>query len=81
MFGLKVTGDPGATVGLVAVDKGVYVLNNKHHLNQKKVIALSLKIFDRGLSSSFELLSKSILFGSNYMQASDANEALYPVSP
>ncbi|KAM8771712.1 complement C3-like isoform 2-T2 [Acanthopagrus schlegelii] len=37
MFGLKVTGDPGATVGLVAVDKGVYVLNNKHHLNQKKV--------------------------------------------
>nr|XP_046263009.1 complement C3-like [Scatophagus argus] len=37
MFGLKVTGDPGATVGLVAVDKGVFVLNNKHHLNQKKV--------------------------------------------
>ncbi|KAF3844095.1 hypothetical protein F7725_016143 [Dissostichus mawsoni] len=25
MFGLKVTGDPGAIVGLVAVDKGVYV--------------------------------------------------------
>nr|XP_046263023.1 complement C3-like [Scatophagus argus] len=37
MFGLKVTGDPGATVGLVAVDKGVYVLNNKHRLTQKKV--------------------------------------------
>ncbi|XP_044045871.1 complement C3-like isoform X1 [Siniperca chuatsi] len=37
MFGLKVTGDPGATVGLVAVDKGVYVLNNNHRLNQKKV--------------------------------------------
>uniref|UniRef100_A0A8C2Z4A2 Complement C3a, tandem duplicate 1 n=1 Tax=Cyclopterus lumpus TaxID=8103 RepID=A0A8C2Z4A2_CYCLU len=36
-FGLKVTGDPGATVGLVAVDKGVYVLNNKHRLTQKKV--------------------------------------------
>ncbi|XP_029941864.1 complement C3-like [Salarias fasciatus] len=34
---LKVTGDPGATVGLVAVDKGVYVLNNKHRLTQKKV--------------------------------------------
>uniref|UniRef100_A0A672IQA9 Complement C3-like n=1 Tax=Salarias fasciatus TaxID=181472 RepID=A0A672IQA9_SALFA len=28
---------PGATVGLVAVDKGVYVLNNKHRLTQKKV--------------------------------------------
>ncbi|XP_078100911.1 complement C3-like [Sander vitreus] len=37
MFGLKVTGDPGATVGLVAVDKGVYVLNNKDRLTQKKV--------------------------------------------
>ncbi|TDH11167.1 hypothetical protein EPR50_G00057890 [Perca flavescens] len=37
LFGLKVTGDPGAIVGLVAVDKGVYVLNNKHRLTQKKV--------------------------------------------
>ncbi|TDH08996.1 hypothetical protein EPR50_G00103780 [Perca flavescens] len=37
MFGLKITGDPGATVGLVAVDKSVYVLNNKHRLTQKKV--------------------------------------------
>ncbi|KAK5620862.1 hypothetical protein CRENBAI_017565 [Crenichthys baileyi] len=37
MFSLKVTGDPGAKVGLVAVDKGVYVLNNKHRLTQKKV--------------------------------------------
>uniref|UniRef100_A0A3Q3G355 Complement C3 n=1 Tax=Labrus bergylta TaxID=56723 RepID=A0A3Q3G355_9LABR len=37
MFGLKVTGDPEAKVGLVAVDKGVYVLNNKHRLTQKKV--------------------------------------------
>lgn len=36
MFGLKITGDPGATVGLVAVDKGVFVLNNKHLLNQQK---------------------------------------------
>uniref|UniRef100_A0A4W6G8K3 Anaphylatoxin-like domain-containing protein n=1 Tax=Lates calcarifer TaxID=8187 RepID=A0A4W6G8K3_LATCA len=36
-FGLKVTGDPEATVGLVAVDKGVFVLNNKHRLTQKKV--------------------------------------------
>ncbi|KAM8843649.1 complement C3-like [Synchiropus picturatus] len=37
MFGLKVTGDPGAAVGLVAVDKGVYVLNNKHRLTQQKI--------------------------------------------
>nr|ADU33222.1 complement component c3 [Epinephelus coioides] len=37
MFGLKVTGDPGSTVGLVAVDKGVFVLNKQHRLTQKKV--------------------------------------------
>nr|XP_014978314.2 complement C3 isoform X1 [Macaca mulatta] len=34
---LKVTGDAEATVGLVAVDKAVYVLNSKHKLTQKKV--------------------------------------------
>lgn len=43
MFGLKVTGNPGATVGLVAVDKGVFVLNNKHRLTQKKAIFMSLR--------------------------------------
>ncbi|KAM9792656.1 complement C3-like [Neosynchiropus ocellatus] len=37
VFGLKVTGDPGAAVGMVAVDKGVYVLNNKHRLTQQKI--------------------------------------------
>ncbi|XP_036067543.1 complement C3 [Oryzias melastigma] len=37
MFSLKVSGDPGATVGLVAVNKGVYVLNSKHRLTQKKI--------------------------------------------
>ncbi|XP_077936555.1 complement C3-like [Gasterosteus aculeatus] len=37
MFVLKVAGDPEAKVGLVAVDRGVYVLNNKHRLTQKKV--------------------------------------------
>ncbi|KAJ8798181.1 hypothetical protein J1605_016814 [Eschrichtius robustus] len=34
---LKVTGDAEATVGLVAVDKAVYILNSKHKLTQKKV--------------------------------------------
>ncbi|KAG3280375.1 cobra venom factor-like [Ictidomys tridecemlineatus] len=34
---LKVTGDAEATVGLVAVDKAVYVLNSKPRLTQKKV--------------------------------------------
>lgn len=40
-FVLKVTGDPEAKVGLVAVDRGVYVLNNKHRLTQKKAISFS----------------------------------------
>ncbi|KAA0721785.1 Complement C3 [Triplophysa tibetana] len=35
-FGLKLTRDPGAKVGLVAVDKGVYVLNN-NRLTQSKI--------------------------------------------
>ncbi|XP_051750126.1 complement C3 isoform X5 [Ctenopharyngodon idella] len=37
MFSLKITGDPGAKVGLVAVDKGVYVLNDKNRLTQTKI--------------------------------------------
>ncbi|TSK18105.1 Complement C3 [Bagarius yarrelli] len=35
-FQLKVTGDPGAKVGLVAVNKAVFVLN-KNRLTQKKI--------------------------------------------
>ncbi|KAL7852217.1 hypothetical protein SRHO_G00180020 [Serrasalmus rhombeus] len=34
---LKIAGDPGANVGLVAVDKGAYVLNNKSILSQAKI--------------------------------------------
>ncbi|KAM4584754.1 complement C3-like [Odontesthes bonariensis] len=37
MFNLRITGDPQATVGLVAVDKSTYVLNSKNHLTQKKI--------------------------------------------
>lgn len=34
---LKMTGNPSANVFLVAVDKGVYVLNNKNRLTLTKV--------------------------------------------
>ncbi|XP_037680034.1 complement C3-like [Choloepus didactylus] len=34
---LKIEGDHGARVGLVAVDKGVFVLNNKHKITQSKI--------------------------------------------
>ncbi|RXM92755.1 Complement C3 [Acipenser ruthenus] len=36
-FELKISGDPGAKVGLVAVDKAVFLLNNKNKLTQSKV--------------------------------------------
>ncbi|KAM4750145.1 complement C3-like [Anableps anableps] len=48
-LGLKITGDPGATVGLVAVDKGVYILNNKYRLTQKKIWDVVEK-YDTGCS-------------------------------
>ncbi|KAL7845319.1 hypothetical protein AOLI_G00235110 [Acnodon oligacanthus] len=35
-FDLRITGDPGAKVGLVAVDKGIFVLN-KNRLTQEKI--------------------------------------------
>lgn len=34
---LKIEGNQGARVGLVAVDKGVFVLNKKNRLTQSKV--------------------------------------------
>ncbi|XP_067416528.1 A.superbus venom factor 1-like [Emydura macquarii macquarii] len=34
---IKVEGDAGARVGLVAVDKAVYVLNKKHKISQTKI--------------------------------------------
>uniref|UniRef100_UPI00398E3598 complement C3-like n=1 Tax=Pristiophorus japonicus TaxID=55135 RepID=UPI00398E3598 len=36
-FALKLTGDPGARVGLVAVDKAVFILNKKNKLTQSKI--------------------------------------------
>ncbi|XP_032066071.1 complement C3 [Thamnophis elegans] len=34
---IKLEGDPGARVGLVAVDKAVYVLNNEYKISQTKI--------------------------------------------
>ncbi|KAL2086308.1 hypothetical protein ACEWY4_017367 [Coilia grayii] len=49
-FSLSITGDPGARVGLVAVDKGVYILNNKHRLTQTKIWDIVEKL-DTGCSA------------------------------
>lgn len=34
---LKITGEPGASVGMLALDKGVLVLNKKNRMSQNKV--------------------------------------------
>uniref|UniRef100_A0A8D3CZU9 Complement component c3a, duplicate 5 n=1 Tax=Scophthalmus maximus TaxID=52904 RepID=A0A8D3CZU9_SCOMX len=61
VFVLKVTGDPDATVGLVAVDQGVYVLNNKHRLTQKKVWDIVEK-YDTGCTPGGGKDSMSVFF-------------------
>ncbi|XP_073327894.1 complement C3-like [Pagrus major] len=61
MFHLKITGDPEAIVGLVAVDKGVYVLNNKHRLTQKKVWDLVEK-YDTGCTPGGGKDSMSVFY-------------------
>ncbi|KAJ4948838.1 hypothetical protein JOQ06_020361, partial [Pogonophryne albipinna] len=61
MFSLKVTGDPGAIVGLVAVDKGVYVLNNKHRLTQKKVWDI-VETYDTGCTPGGGKDSMSVFY-------------------
>ncbi|XP_037830566.1 complement C3 [Kryptolebias marmoratus] len=61
MFSLRVTGDPGATVGLVAVDKGVYVLNNKNRLTQKKMWDIVEK-YDTGCTPGGGSNSMNVFF-------------------
>ncbi|XP_037546422.1 complement C3-like [Nematolebias whitei] len=72
MFGLGVTGDPGATVGLVAVDKGVYVLNNKHRLSQKKVWDLVEK-YDTGCTPGRGSNHMNVFFDAGLMFMSSSN--------
>ncbi|XP_033969799.1 complement C3-like isoform X1 [Trematomus bernacchii] len=71
MFGLKVTGDPGAIVGLVAVDKGVYVLNNKHRLTQKKVWDIVEK-YDTGCTPGGGMDSMSVFYDAGLLFESNA---------
>ena len=60
MFRLKVTGDPEATVGLVAVDKGASVLNNKHRLTQKKAISFLLKFLKECSVLAFSVMETEV---------------------
>uniref|UniRef100_A0A3Q3IVX9 Anaphylatoxin-like domain-containing protein n=2 Tax=Monopterus albus TaxID=43700 RepID=A0A3Q3IVX9_MONAL len=69
-FGLKVTGDPEAIVGLVAVDKGVYVLNNKHRLTQKKVWD-AVEKYDTGCTPGGGKNSMSVFYDAGLLFESD----------
>uniref|UniRef100_A0A671YF81 NTR domain-containing protein n=1 Tax=Sparus aurata TaxID=8175 RepID=A0A671YF81_SPAAU len=72
MFRLKVTGDPEATVGLVAVDKGVYILNNKHRLTQKKVWDIVEKS-DTGCTPGGGRDAMSVFYDAGLMFESEAS--------
>uniref|UniRef100_A0A671XMM3 Complement component c3a, duplicate 5 n=1 Tax=Sparus aurata TaxID=8175 RepID=A0A671XMM3_SPAAU len=77
IFRLKVTGDPEATVGLVVVDKGVYVLNNKHRLTQKKVWDLVEK-YDTGCTPGGGKESMSVFHDAGLLFVSNkASETPY----
>ncbi|XP_033981180.1 complement C3-like [Trematomus bernacchii] len=75
-FGLKVTGDPGAIVGLVAVDKGVYVLKNKHRLTQKKVWDIVEK-YDTGCTPGGGKDGMSVFYDAGLLFESKASGTPY----
>ncbi|CAL8332646.1 unnamed protein product [Merluccius merluccius] len=84
-FRYKITGDPGATVGLVAVDKGVYALNNKHRLTQKKVWDTVEKADTGctpggGKNSMNVFRDAGLLFQNNVDKTDDREELKCPVS-
>uniref|UniRef100_A0A8C4ZH26 Anaphylatoxin-like domain-containing protein n=1 Tax=Gadus morhua TaxID=8049 RepID=A0A8C4ZH26_GADMO len=81
-FRYTITGDPGATVGLVAVDKGVYALNNKHRLTQRKVWDV-VKKADTGCTpgggedSMNVFYDAGLLFQSDLIGTADRQEMLF----
>ncbi|KAK0132890.1 Complement C3 [Merluccius polli] len=84
-FHYKITGDPGATVGLVAVDKGVYTLNNKHRLTQSKAVWDIVEKADTGCTpggghNNMEVFyDAGLLFQSNINATADRLELKCPV--
>ncbi|XP_030587731.1 complement C3-like [Archocentrus centrarchus] len=65
-FDLRITGYPGASVGLVAVDKGVYILNNKHRISQKKIWDIVEK-YDPGCTPGGGKDSMSVFYDAGLM--------------
>ncbi|KAL6481998.1 hypothetical protein MHYP_G00100780 [Metynnis hypsauchen] len=68
-FDLRITGDPGAKVGLVAVDKGVFVLN-KNRLTQDKIWDLIEK-HDTGCTAGSGKDSMGVFYDAGLVFESD----------
>ncbi|KAJ8246294.1 hypothetical protein GJAV_G00265970 [Gymnothorax javanicus] len=85
-FGLTITGDPGARVGLVAVDKGVYVLNRKNRLTQTKIWDIIEKhdigcTFGSGADSMGVFYDAGLAFASSAVGTSVRSNPDCPVLP
>ncbi|KAI5089750.1 complement C3-H1-like precursor [Silurus meridionalis] len=68
-FDLVVTGDPSAKVGLVAVDKGVFVLN-KNRLTQSKIWNL-IENYDTGCTAGSGKDSMGVFYDAGLLVQSD----------
>uniref|UniRef100_A0A4W5R2V4 Anaphylatoxin-like domain-containing protein n=1 Tax=Hucho hucho TaxID=62062 RepID=A0A4W5R2V4_9TELE len=69
---LSVIGDSEAKVGLVAVDNGVYVLNNKNRLTQTKIWDIIEK-HDTGCTAGSGMDSMGVFYDAGLMFASSTN--------
>ncbi|XP_064179565.1 complement C3-like [Anguilla rostrata] len=79
-FSLTITGDPGAKVGLVAVDKGVYVLNNKNRLTQTKIWDIVEKQ-DIGCTTGSGADSMAVFYDAGLLFVSNAGETVARAEP
>ncbi|XP_036383937.1 complement C3-like [Megalops cyprinoides] len=85
-FSLTITGDPGAKVGLVAVDKGVYVLNSHHRLTQTKIWDVVEKhdigcTAGSGADSMAVFYDAGLVFESNFCGTKSRTDPQCPVHP
>ncbi|KAJ8362947.1 hypothetical protein SKAU_G00117780 [Synaphobranchus kaupii] len=79
-FSLTITGDPGAKVGLVAVDKAVYVLNSKNRLTQPKIWDIIEKR-DIGCTTGSGADSMAVFYDAGLMFVSSAGETVARADP
>ncbi|KAK5619617.1 hypothetical protein CRENBAI_011179, partial [Crenichthys baileyi] len=75
-FRMKITGDPGATVSLVAVDKSVYVLNNKNRLTQKKIWDV-VEQYDTGCTAGGGKDGMNVLYDAGLLFQTNSGKTTY----